>query len=463
MIISRSGFVLTSRRALSGSVLGVLALACQAESVDLGGDTLTRDLVSGARCAESPRIEGNVLVSDQAELAALAGCEVIAGDLIVRLYEGADFAPLGQLRVVEGDFALGVDPDRDAVVGFLVSDQFDEQRELIERGWVASLDGLQSLESVGALFLRGLPGEDLSAFSSLSSVGSVGSDIDGFLDGYIILQQNRNLRSLAGLEQVRDARGFVVSLSPALTSLNGFAPTDRMLNVSVFSSPLLSDLAALAPLANLEALTLSGTGVVDLDALSALRTLQSLDLIENPALVDMTGLAGLEGAETISILGNAALERLPSFTSFTTQPNALRIAENAVLRDLTLDFENAETPTYLVPPLGGEPGPAAALLLGIDVIDIGGNPSLQTLSFSSGLRLARLLMVHGNDALRDVDMGSIEELGHLIIADNTTLSSVQLGELQAVPLLQVTNNPNLSSAVFDELPTFNRLVFDNAD
>jgi hypothetical protein len=459
----RSSLVFTSSRVLvSSAALGCFCFACQSESVDLGGDTVARNLASAALCAESARLDADVIVSNQEELEALAGCEEVGGDLLVLLFEGADLTPLAALRVVEGDFALGLDPGLDAIAGFLISDRLDPQRELIERGWLASLDGVQALESVGALFLRGLPDADLSAFSSLSSVGSVGSDIDGFLDGQIILQQNENLRSLAGLESVRDARGLVVTLSPALTSLDGFAPTDRLRSVSLFSSPLLSDLTALSTLSSLDFLTVSQTGAVDLNALAGLRTLEELALSENAELVDATGLEALESAERISITSNAALARLPSFASFTAQPNIIQIGDNAALESVTLDFANAETPTYAV---RGFPSAeaSASLLLGVGVIDIRSNRSLQTISVASGVTLARLLMIGDNPALQDIDLGSLDEVGHLIIAGNAALTTVRLGELQAVSLLQVTNNSRLSSTVFDELLTFNRLVFDNAD
>jgi hypothetical protein len=459
----RSNLVFPGFRVLTGSALGYLALACQSESVDLGGDTVTRNLQSGTRCAESARLDADVIVSNQEELAALAGCEEVGGDLIVRLFEGADLTPLAALRVVEGDFALGLDPSQDAVIGFLISDQLDEGRDLIERGWVASLDGVQSLESVGTLYLRGLPDADLSAFSSLVSVGSVGSDVDGFLDGFIFLQQNRNLRSLAGLENVRDARGIAVTLSPALTTLNGFAPTDRMRSIFLGSSPLLNDLSALSSVQILDSLTIMQTGVVDLSALAGISAVQVLTLSENPLLVDATGLVMIERSESISITSNAALERLPSFASFRAQPKTLQIGDNAALESVTLNFENAETPVYAVFGFPASPEASVSLLLGIDVIDIRSNPNLKTISVSSGLTLARLLMIGENAALEDVELGSFDELGRLIIDQNAALTTVRLGELEAVSSLQVTNNPSLSSAVFDDLKTFNRLVADNAD
>ena len=52
-------------------------------------------------CASSPPTAGIEVIS-QAELEALAGCEVVDGDVRIAPFEGADLSPLRALRAVRG-------------------------------------------------------------------------------------------------------------------------------------------------------------------------------------------------------------------------------------------------------------------------------------------------------------------------------------------------------------------------
>jgi hypothetical protein len=56
--------------------------------VSLGDDAIDV-LPPNARCATSPRIDGDVRVTNQTELEALAGCEEISGDLAIEVSSAA--------------------------------------------------------------------------------------------------------------------------------------------------------------------------------------------------------------------------------------------------------------------------------------------------------------------------------------------------------------------------------------
>lgn len=439
--------------------LGTLGLACSRESVDLGGDTLTQNLARGTRCAQSSTLTENVVVSNQEELDALSGCEEIEGNLIVRLFPSADLTPLSSLRVVEGQFALGVQQDWDEILGFFISGQLDSEVELLSAGWVASLDGVQALERVGALFLRGMPGADLRAFESLQGIGGSRA---GVFQGQIILQQNSRLRSLAGLENVANARNLVVTLSDELESLSGI-DAGSLQSVALYTSPQLSDLSALAPVSTLNNLVLYETGVQELSALQNLELLSGpLMLFGNPALVDASGLDNLQMAEPINIADNAALKVLPSFSNFYMQPSVITITGNAQLEQVSLDFSQAVTQVYDIAALDGT-SEAAAFEVGPDVVDISNNAQLQSIEIPGGLTKVNLGVVQNNPSLVELDLGTLREVGRLSINGNAALSDVDPGALEHVSLLQVTQNPQLSAAIFADVQTFARDVHSNLE
>jgi hypothetical protein len=438
-------------------VLGASSLGCAREGVDLGGDTITRDIQRGSRCLESNVVEDDVLVSQQDELDALAGCEEFRGNLIVRAFAGADLTPLAALRRVEGELALGVPQTWDSIAGFLVSDRLDPQVDLIRAGWVPSLEGVQALEHAGSLYLRGLPDADLTAFESLTSVGSA----DSWLG--VILQQNQHLRDLTGLERLSGLPELVVTLSPELVSLNGLDATGLRF-VSLYASPALTDLSALAPVRNLDNLILYEIGVRDLSAFAGLESSENLSVFNNPALVDASGLGALQRADTINVIGNAALEVLPSFVSFMLQPSTLAIRDNPELESVELDFSNAPTRRYDIqgfPEQGGDE--YVGYELGVDVLDIRNNAQLQSVSVPAGLTKAHLVLVSDNPSLTSIDLGSLTELGQLSIDDNPGLAQVDTGDLARVSFLQLTDNPLLSPAVFDDVQTFAREISGNAE
>ena len=266
-----------------------LALGCTSEAVDLGGDTLTRDLARGALCAESTEITQDVLVSNQEELDALTGCEVIHGNLIVRVYADADLTPLGALRVVDGDFGLGIPQRWPGIIGYSLSELLDDELPLVQAGWVQSLDGLRALERVGGMYLRGLPDADLTAFEHLTSIGG---NLQDFSRGGIILQQNYNLRDLTGLENMIGLDRLVITLSPALESLDGLRVGEQLGFIGIYGNPLLTDVNALSGVKALDALVLYQTALTDLSAFASLETLsQELSINENAALVDASGLS----------------------------------------------------------------------------------------------------------------------------------------------------------------------------
>ncbi len=121
-------------------------------------------------------------------VAALAGCEVYRGSLVLGR-PVTDLAPLGSLRILDGS---------------LSTPGFDYELE--------TLEGLEQLQSVGELsfYHDGLRG--LSGVPNLREVA-----------GFFRLEGLPNLTDLDGLENLQSTGTFSVSFNPALIAIDGLS------------------------------------------------------------------------------------------------------------------------------------------------------------------------------------------------------------------------------------------------
>lgn len=442
-------------------------LGCASEGVDLGGGTVAQELRRGSRCAESPIIDGDVLVREQADVAALEGCQEIRGDLTIQLFASADLSPLHQLQVVEGTLAIGQEA---ASVAF-AADDFDPQlvealaeqdAELLASGWLESLTGLEALERVGALFLEGTSVTDLSALEQLRVIGGQVARATGVLGlgtGSLMLVSNRELVDLSGLENARGVDALFIVESPSLVSLAGLVLEQEITAVNLSQAPALVELSALSSVLGLTTLSLSGLGITDLSALSSLERAELLTIASNPALVDVSALSNLERSGSVGFVDNAALRQLPSFNRWFGVPGDIVILDNPVLETVALDFggfadsRDVDGTTRVFP---------------ADVVHIENNALLSSvtipaagLSEGAGLTSADFFLLRNNPSLSSVDFGALRRAGLLSIADNASLDSITLGALARVEDLEVTNNPELPAAAFDGVATFERTLSGN--
>src|SRR5688572_671189 len=98
------------RCAVASFIPLALALACSDGEVDLGDGLISQDVTQSGRCADSPRLEGEIYVNNQAELDQLSGCERIGGLRIVP-FEGIDLTALASLRRIDGPLDIGAMPE----------------------------------------------------------------------------------------------------------------------------------------------------------------------------------------------------------------------------------------------------------------------------------------------------------------------------------------------------------------
>jgi hypothetical protein len=387
-------------------------------------------------CSVSPSPEGFTLVSTQAQLDLLAGCEEIRGPLHVDAPDGVqlDLRPLASLRRVAGAVTLGCNP-------YLGTDSYCG--ESVERSF--TLAGLENLESVGSLTLGGLRLSSLAALRSLRNIGHDLSivncngleSLDG-LDGAPVatlsLQQNAQLVSLLGLTLAPVARRVHIQGAPSLTDLSALSSLtsvdhlelremplenlDDVGNLSAVGSlylidvPRLNDISALNRVSTLDQLYVDGTALQNVDALQ-LESIEAIYLAHNPALVGVDSLGGLSHLGSIEVLGNDSLARLPVFPDITEMTSVF-LQFNAAL---------VEGPGF--PSLERMPSGTIAIADNPNLLRIDGFPSLSEVA---------AVEIRRNAQLVEVAFGQLTSAGSLHITCNPELPSASLA-----PLMQVSS------------------------
>lgn len=424
--------------------IATLSLACSDGVVDLGGGTIAQDLRQTSRCAESPRITGDVNVANQADIEALAGCEEITGSLNILTFEGADLAPLASLRAVGEALFLGAQQDE------RVSDDPDVQQAdndqyqaLQDAGYLESLHGLESLESVGRLLLTSILVEDLSELASLSRIRTG-----------IVVRSSQKLRSLTGLEAADTTPLVWLAECGALESLDGLQFDGSAHSVYLERVPALTNIDALAGITNFDALFIDSTGVEALPAF-ALFSATEVYIAANPALSDAGGLAALGGVGTLQLIHNPSLRSLPALTQLGAI-DSLVVAYNDALEEVSLDFQALQPPTLSA-------NSPREYQLSADLIEISNNASLTRITSSVGFSAVQNVSVYSNPSLTELQLGTLARADLLAVNDNAVLVSVAAPSLATVDSLEVMNNPLLVPTAFDDVQTFSRQVSGNAD
>lgn len=432
-----------------------LSLGCSSDGVDLGGGVRTQDLQRGTRCADTTRIDEDVLVTNQGELEALEGCEEIRGNLRILMFAGADLGPLHALRDVQVRLELG----SSQAAALPVDDpRFEERAREIEeseadvRGtWLTSLAGLESLEHVGELTVQDTGITDLRELSGLRSIGG---ETGGA--GTLYLYRNPALVDLAGLQNANGITQLNIYISPALQSLTGLSLGQFVSSVTLTDTPQLTDLDALSTLTEVEFFSLERVGMTDLEALSGLSiALDGLFVYNSPALVDASALRNVTQTASLLFSDNPVLKVLPSFESYTNVPDLVTIERNAELEAIELSSPFAFSSGFNA---GGR-----FRSFGTKLIVINDNPKLESVTFGAsqsdelGFRGVQLLGLERNPSLTRLSFGSLRRAGALVINDNPALSDVSIGELGTVDTLELTGNPSLDTGVFDTVSTFERI------
>jgi hypothetical protein len=437
---------------LAFMLLAFIASACSADVVDLGGGELQS--ARGVRCTESVIVTEPVRVTSQVELEALRGCEQVDGDLTVEIFAGADLSPLASLRTVDGVLGIGAFPaptDLHTLDSAQRAEQSRQVREVLDRGYLISLHGLEAVERVGGLSLYGVDTPDLSAFESLSSVSYSFTTISS---GAVEIEAARYLTSLSGLENARDITILNLRGNTGLQSLAGLIVSDTLGAIGIENSPQLSDLSQLSAMTYVSVLSLTNVGVRNLDALESLNQVSDLELDSNPELENVDRISGLVTLEGLSISRNPKLTSIPALSYLGSGLSFVSIDANPELRGIALGL----TPSATAYISRGRPTESSA-----GFFEITRNPKLETLALASGLEKADYLTVWRNSSLASIDFGTLRSLDTLALQDNPSLTTLVLGDLQTVDSLVVTDNPLLVTAPLRGLLSFEQSLSGNAD
>lgn len=411
--------------------------ACSADVVNIGENPQQLDLPAPSLCRDSTTLTGEIIVKNQEQLNELEGCEVIDGDLTVAPFAGADLRPLHALTVVEGFILLGDDPDE--ANGIAVN----RIRSLQVSGWLASLEGLESLEHAASAQIIGLTATQLEPLRNLRALTSG-----------LMMRNCPNLRDLKGLENLRSFDDFYVDCDN-LESIAALRFPATMHGLYLGGAKL-RDLGSVEVAAISNQLVIGGTALEDLEAFSSLRSVAGSLVVEgNLLLEDMNGLNGLEVAGTLIVRNNAGLQRMPELTSLS-RLGGLMIYDNPRLVEL--------------PELGALYADVASAslterdLLGFrpELIEIVGNPEVLSFAVPVGWRDGEHVTIENNTKLREVDFGYLESIDLLSIKNNPALTTVNLGALARVDVLEVVENPSLQGSGFDAVQTFEREMSGNA-
>jgi hypothetical protein len=439
--------------------LGALALlgvslplgACGDATVDLGSGRIGQNIQRGARCAESPVAAGSVRVKSQAELAELAGCEQIDGDLQIEVFPGADLSPLASLRAIDGLLELGARPELpEQGVDTSVAIELQEQLgAIVADGYLTSLQGLESLERVTGLDLYDVGVQDLSALQGLRVL----TGHEGALPVGWVGIHDTQLHTLQGLQNVEHITQLVLSDNLQLESLGGVALSPAMLNINLVNSPQLTSIAELAGVERATTLYLDNIGVSDVESLANLYYVEfGISITGNRNLLDIDAL-GAVSTESLVISNNALLERIPAFPNLAFL-ESFTATRNPALHSIELSLPGRGQGQYS----------AAGTLLTdpVHVIEIGQNPQLTQLSVSAGLEEARYLSIYLNPSLASVTLGTLTEIQSLEISDNTSLTQLDLGPLERVGTLFVIGNSSLDVSPLAAVRTFETTLRGNA-
>lgn len=438
---------LSDRRPLvaspASSIVAITALtlaACAADDVSLGGAG-TSAPQAGA-CGRGARgvVEGDVLVTSQAELDELAGCREITGGLEIRATGAASLVPLASLRLVRGTLLIN---------GLAPTSSLD------------SLEGLEALERVGELQLLGLEITSLAPLQNLRQVRQDPLANTAILPtSTLSIDGCHQLIELTGLENLTDWDGVRLTQVPALESLRGLVASRNGQRLVIRAAPSLRELASLGGRGRLELIAIADTGLESFQPEDVL-LVRRLELVDNAALVDAEGLRAISSLEELLLVNNDRLERLPEFPHLRVGLTHLTIRDNDALRSIPAwsapddgDFvppeyaDPAEAPDYFYPPE-------------FSMAEIMNNAQLRDLALPTIFRFGGRVRIHDNPRLQSADLSFLDSADSLSLVNNPALTQVHVAALHSVDELQVIDNPSFSAAVFENVRTFSSEMQNN--
>lgn len=306
-------------------------------------DDLDSGSPSGADAARSPggcpsfpgeRFDPGVVAYSQVDIDALEGCVRLDASLLVG-FEGADLRPLRDLEEVTGYFSL-------AAQSVASLEGLENLRTV---GWwleirgveASSLAPLGSLRRVGENLGRPDEGHllvaDCNQLTDLTGLGSLRSSVNVMIGG------NERLRALAPLQFPETMGTLIFRNNPALSDFGALKPIREVDQIEVQRTGI-RDASAFAALRSSSILSFySNPELRDVGALSALQSVGWLSFWDNDALVALPSFDSLQSASMVTIGDHDALVTGPTFpvleTLDDTYSSLVEIVDNPALRELS--------------------------------------------------------------------------------------------------------------------------------
>lgn len=298
---------------------------------------------------------GNVTVTTQAQLNALAGCTTINGNLQINGSGITDFTPVNNITTVTGELSISnistnlnnVFPNLTSAGAIAIINNsfttFNGFNSLTGNLNYINLSFNNSLTSFsGFNTFSGTTGLDIRENPNLNSINALGS-VTQISNFYL---KNVALANLNFLSSLATVNGYFIVEN--CSSLNSFSPSINktlLLNNSTFrliGLPLLTNLNGLNfNSANCSDITImdcgSLTSITPMSGISGAMTgglLGNIFIQNNDALTSLNGLQNITSARSLFIFDNQLLTNLSGLNSFSSTTDAVGISDNPSLTSL---------------------------------------------------------------------------------------------------------------------------------
>ncbi|MFM9946401.1 MAG: hypothetical protein ACKV1O_00530, partial [Saprospiraceae bacterium] len=270
-------------------------------------------------------------ISENQRLVSLEGLDQLEfiGDslAIIENMELQSLSGLNQLDTIRG--TLGI-RDNNSLVNLegLNNLRFVENHlGIYQCEALLNLNGLNNLSAIGG-FLTIYGAYQLSDLSGLGQ-------LDTIHGGFNILNTD-DLVSLAGLESLKYTRNFRLSGNYALKSLTGLDQLTVRDMISIEYNPDLEDISGVKLFDGFKGnLTIYRSALENLEPLSGIDSIATIEIGFNHKLTSLTGLENLKYAEIMWIFGNELLPNLNGLNGLEIVDGNLHIVDNPLLTSLS--------------------------------------------------------------------------------------------------------------------------------
>ncbi|AWH85805.1 hypothetical protein HYN59_12100 [Flavobacterium album] len=321
--------------------------------------------------------------------------KLASGTMVLETQADVDAFAASNYGSVIGDLTIGnrfVETNITDLSGLRGLTEISGELNIYGNGQLRSLEGLHNIRHAESIYIIANGGiQDLMGLRNLEG-------LTGEYHDFVILN-NYALKNLNGLEKLTGTVMLGLNENASLESLEGLENIDN-LELSILQCPLIS---SLAPLANVESLSISINGNSSLTSFQGIGNGPNITNIELKNCTSLISLQGLEGSVSV---GTITLEGNTSLTSLQ-------------------GLGNVNTVEY-----------------GISIIDCPALTSIQALNVSGNMRFLKVI---NSDALVSLEgLEGIIQIDAIEIKHNNNIVSLEgLQNVQSINYLEINDNSTL--------------------